>query len=297
MSFEHMHEIDPKLALQVLQFLYTIYQSRWGKKPSEKETRESGAAESKGPDPERMGELIKEVESHPKQTQDNLAAQIDKKFPPEQAIQVKSDLRTLATLVSPTDLREYDYFGIIENYAKGLQNIAMKTELFRLRGEKIEDNVRVLEMPTTGDSLLPPHVRNNAIYPPYRSTTDIRVRGIHAFLGNGGETAPLTVIVEAAFTQDSYGTTTNVHTMVYKIASGQERNWLQFDPLKSISGFRGFEWRLNAADVRQILNAMKADITGYLAEIESERPIVAEVLEELEALRAVRVVDPNDEAP
>lgn len=296
MPFEHMHDIDPKLVLQGLQFLYTIYQNRWGKKSSEKEIPESGAKESRGPDPDRMDELIKEVERHPTQTEDKLAAQIDKKFPPEQASQVKSDLRTLAALVSPPDLKEYDYFGIIKDYAKGLQHIATKTELFRLRGEKIDDNVRLLVMPTTADPLLPPQVRKDAIYLPYPRTTDARIREIHASLVDRGEAAPLTIIVEAAFTEQSYGTRTDVHYMAYTMAPGQERNWLRFDPLKRADGFRGCEWRLSAKDARRVLSAMKTDITAYLAEIESERPIVTEILEELEALRAVRVVDGNNES-
>jgi hypothetical protein len=287
-----MHDFDPKLILQALQFLYTIYQGRWGKKSSEKEDDQAGAApEPKSPDPERMGELIKEVESHPKQTEDKLAAEIDKKFPPEQANQVKSDLRTLAAIVSPPDLREYDYFGMIEDYAKGLQNIASKTELFRLRGVKIDDEARLLSLPTSVDSLLPSRVRNDAVYPPFEHVTHVKVREVQAFLVDSGAAAPLALGLEAAFMQHDSGM--DVESSVYKIVPGQDRNWLGFEPIKREYGFRGCEWRLNAVDARAILAALKKDITAYLVEIEKERPVVKEIVEELQSLKAIQSTEPE----
>jgi hypothetical protein len=286
-----MHDIDPKLILQALQFLYTIYQSRWGKKPSENKTPETGAApEPRGPDPERMEGLIKEVEDHPRQTGDKLAAEIDKKFPPEQAHQVKSDLRTLAAIVSPPDFREYDYFGMVQDYAKGLQSIALKTELFRLRGVKIDDETRLLLMPTSAEPLLPPRVREDTVYPPYQSTAAVAIRKVQLGLVDRGE-APLKLAVEADFIDQSYGTTTDTHSQAYMITPGQDRNWLGFEPVKNIPGFRGCEWRLNATDVRAVLTAMKKDITAYLIEIEKERPVVKEILVELQALRAIQAAE------
>jgi hypothetical protein len=290
-----MHDFDPKLVLQGLQFLYTIYQNRWGKKSSEKEDHEAGAApEPKGPDPRRMEDLIKEVEDHPKQTGDNLAEAIDKKFPPEQASQVKSDIRTLAAVVSPPDLREYDYFGMILDYAKGLQSIALKTELFRLRGEKIGDEARLLPMPTSAGPLFPARVRNDAVYLPYRSTYEVKVRKAEMFLLDQPET-PLTLFLEAAFIQDSYGPMPGIDARPYGITPGQDRNWLRFEPVQASPGFKACEWRLNAMDLRTALAAMKKDITAYLIDIESERPVVKEILDELQALRAIQAADPGIE--
>jgi hypothetical protein len=284
---------DPRLIVQVLQFLWGIYSGRRSQTKPNSDNSESQQAPAQVPDPDKLQELIEEVEARPAEAEADVTAAIEEKFSPSEAHQVKEDFATLAVLVSPPNFADYDFFGVIEKYVGGMHTVASRADLFRLSGAKLDSNVRMLPMAETALALAPDDKVDTAVYR-WGEITSASVKGRKALLLDGSKISPpLVLFAEGIFMYASYGIYSSQRTeravQAYKLRAGQERNWLEFSfdetnfPNRSL-GFREFEYRLNARYVKAILTALKADIVAYLRELEQERPVLLDLRQELEGL-------------
>lgn len=247
-------------------------------------------SERTDPNPERLKELIEDVEKNTAvHTEANVSAAIDNKFPPAEASQVKSDFKAISLLVNPPGLSNYDFYTLINQYVRGLSAIATKAELFRLRGYKSNGGPRVLPLIETAAALAPPTAARTAVYTS-GSIVSVAVSEVRAVLTDEQEELPLIVAVKAEFKHFSAGglysgQRSEYGSAVYRLVQGQENNWLKFELVdKSLYGFQDFSYRLSAADVKALLAALKKDIGTYLQDISDERPLVAELADELKEL-------------
>ena len=297
-----MYHLDPRLVVQVLQLLWNIYTSRRAKpKPAPDKEGHEPAVAAEVPNPDKLRELIEEVQGKPEQTEESISAAIEEKFPPTEARQVKNDFAAFALLASPPDFADYDFVSLIQKYVKNIQTIALKMDLFRLRGAKYYGELRLLEMSETGGSLAPSAKANDAVYI-LGDIVSASVAKRSAVLTDEQEDTPLVFVVEGVFRYASYGGYAGQRTesgvQAYKLRAGQESNWLAFyvgykNFAATHPGFRGFEYRLKASDVKAIIAALKKDIVGYLRDVEEERPLVRELRRELEELSSIIPQNPS----
>jgi hypothetical protein len=292
-----MHNIDPKLVVQIFQFLWTMYSSRRAStKPiPDSETKEQPTASVQIPNPDKLKELIKDVQKNPEQTEGSISAAIDRRFTPSEAQQVKDDFAAYTVLVSPPDFADYDFTSAISRYLKGMQAIALTADLFRIRGKKI-GSTRILAMPDSGAAFIPQKHANSLVYPIGRMIS-ASVAPCQAKLTDEKGEVPLIVVVRGTFTYASSGIPggerNESREMVYRFRAGQESNWLLFyraDESQYVP-FRDFEYRLNASNARDILTALKKDIVTYLRDLQEEQPLLSELRQELEGV--TRIITPK----
>jgi hypothetical protein len=291
-----MHELDPRLVVQILQFLLTAYGIRRARSKPISDQKEGSQAEPSAqlPNPEKLEELIKDVEKTKSQTQETISIAIENKFPPSEAKQIKEDFAAFAILAIPPNFVEYDFSGLIQTYVEQIQAIAMKADLFRLRGWKGKNGIRLLKMPDSAAALLPSHEVSTAVYCPGQ-IVQARVKDYASVLTDKQQGNPLLVVMNAEFAYASYGLgnqRTEQGNQIYRIGPGQESNWIQFgipdqNRWDQVLPFQGFEYPLKATNVRSIFAALKKDIVSHLRDVEEERPILYELRKELDGLTAI----------
>lgn len=288
-------QVDPKLLLQVLQFLLNVYNSTLGRSSNKSptETPQDVQTRSETPDPGKLGELIKEVEEKPGE---NVERAIDRRFSPEEAKRVKDDLAAFLLFASPPRLADYDFYGIIQSYAKGIQAVALRTELFRLRGQKAAQGFRILPMPDAGTALLPKDVARDAVHA-YGEAFSASPKEWKAFLTDEDRDVPLVIFIEAKFSFGylTGGTYNEGGADLYRLKDGQERNWLEFVGQRKAAGFQDFEYRLTASETASITAALREDIASYLRELEKEQVLVGKLHQELNSfLKKIRIDKPEE---
>ena len=291
-----MHDFDPKLVVQIFQFLWTLYSSRRsGSKPtSHKPGDDQPAVAAQVPNPDKLKELIKDVEQRPGQTEETISDAIDKRFSPSEAQQVKDDFAAYAVLVNPPNFADYDFASVIQKYVKGMQAIALTADLFRLRGWKADSGIRLLTMTGSAAGLIPRVSVNSLVYP-IGQIVSASVGEYGAVLTDEQAECPLLVVAEGVFTYPSYGMYGNERSeradRTYRFKRGQESNWIRFYLDKNSSGsyipFRDFEYRLDASSAVGILATLKKDIVTYLRDLEEERPLLAELRRELDRVSSI----------
>src|SRR5690348_3543469 len=133
--------MDATLAVTMLQLLYMIYVEQ---------RRRSEVANV--PDPQRVQELIEEIKQSSRRAWDNaeFARRIDQKFEPEEAKRVKEDLALFQLFTEAPNLDRFDYWGLLNRFVSGLQKLATKNHLFRLRGRKVI-STSVLDLTRTSE--------------------------------------------------------------------------------------------------------------------------------------------------
>ncbi len=274
--------------LSALRFLFDIYKFRRDAakdKPSPSPA-ETVPAKENAPNPERLKELIEELQQSSGATKEDLPLAIEKKFPPEQATQVKDDLAAVSLLANPPNFANYDYYALISQYLRALRTVAVRTELFRLRGWKNQAGLRLLQMPKTAAALLPRTVTIEAVYR-FGEVAQASVTDVETILTDEQEEVPLLVALSAEFSYRSYGMGSQRREKgeeFYRFRVGQDRNWLQFgcmEEMKSSPGFKDFTYMLKASRVKEILDALKQDIACYLHEVEEEQPTVKQLAQEV----------------
>ncbi len=282
------HDLDPRFIVQVLQFLVTIYNLRRGRSKSSPNDKDRESV----PDPDKLKELIKEVESE--RSDKGIATAIDEKFSPSEAKQVKDDFTVFAILGNPPNFSDYNFFGLVQRYVESMQTIALTADLFRLRGSKMGGGIRILGMPETSAALVPEAQRNSAVYAE-GDFVSASVAKCVALLTDKRVECPLVIVLEGVFHHVSRLGDSGLEKAerAYMLKRGQESNWLAFDfafkePARFVT-FQPFEYRLNATDVKTIFAALKTDITSYLGDVEQERPVLQELRQELDGLSNVIV--------
>ncbi len=281
---------DITLVVQILQFLHSIYVS----KRSSSNTA-SGDAQPKTdtPNPEHLQELIREIkEESGEQTDDSVSRAIDRRFVPAEAQRIKDDLAAFMFFATPPDFADYNFIGMIQKYLKGIQSVAVRADLFRIRGEKAKGEVRYLLMDKTAKALLPNKRADDAVYE-YSDIISASVVKTEGVLTDEHVDIPFLLFIGATFQSASItgygGMTPDRRVRTYRLSAGQEDNWLRFrgsderrfdKPL----GFDDFEFRLSAQETGTILAALRSDIVSYLREVEKDRPKIDSLREDLRSL-------------
>ena len=117
-----------------------------------------GDGNTSNPDPQKLEEVIADVETsaeaNPAKSVD-VNQEIDRKFNPEQATRIKSDLKSLTLLADPPSVEEFRYWENLKKIANSFQEFAKKLDLFELRGTEhggsrylYLDNTRAVIVPT-----------------------------------------------------------------------------------------------------------------------------------------------------
>jgi hypothetical protein len=223
------HDIDPRLAVQILQFLWSIYTGRRARSKSGSDKKDADPVTTETtPDPDKLKELIREVETT--RPEEGIAAAIDEKFSPADASQIKDDIAAFAILASPPDFNDYDFCGLVQKYIEGIQKIALTADLFRLRGSKVGNGVRLLKLPETSAAFVPASQRDLAVY----TEGDIissSVTNCVIVLTDKQVERPLVIVLEGRFQHVSRLGESGFEKAerAYMFRRGQESNWLAFD--------------------------------------------------------------------
>jgi hypothetical protein len=239
-----------------------------------------GGRHKDGPDPVKLEEVIADLKAGatngpPDPVQ--VEHEIDRKFSPEQAQKIKSDLAAFALLADPPKPEEFDYWTALVQIANSLQAVAEKTELFGLRGNSSGDE-RYLPLEKTSLVFVPKEVIAYSLPLPNRAyrreITKVVVAlidsdsGIPLRLGVVGQLYRATSMGDQY--QESVGGTLT-------ISAGTEKNQLRLTPDRSTGDFASVEYRVTALQIADIVEAMRSDISDYAEEISNERNAAREL--------------------
>ncbi len=277
---------EAQLAISSLKILLDIYLFRKGVAKAKKPSSGHDPMKTDEPDTDHLEELIEEIGKGEQEGQD-LSEAIDLKFPPAQAKQIKDDYSALSLITTPPDISHYDYFGIISQYVKSFSSLALKTEVFRLRGWKANDGMRCLLLQETAAAILSFAETKEAVYS-YAGTPFAEVTDGKAVLTDESTEIPLVLVVQGKFQRATYGIGGHAQSekvnAAYRPHEGQDRNWIEFRGIDKVAGFCDFTHMLKAVEVRRLIDALKKDIFTYLSEVEDEQPIVKDLGTELKQL-------------
>ncbi len=245
------------------------------------------APDSDEPDPAKLEEAVAELESAPPGTStDDALRVLESKLPASQMDRLKRDLATFSALASPRTPADFDYWSVLSGYACALRAIAIRANLFRLRGWKNASNRRFLTLPKTREALLPAASAANAL-DPNRETVSAEVTRISCLLVDEEEPFPVALGIDARYERRSYvggpGPSDSKFGFYY-LSPGQDVNWILFDNRQRDYEFKSFSRQLNATEAKEIVLAMKDDLWGYLDEIEAESTTVSDIKKELKGI-------------
>jgi hypothetical protein len=244
-----------------------------------------GGGHNDDPDPEKLEEVIADVEATARDRVPNLAdveQEIDRKFNPEQAEKVKSDLNSIALLADPPRLEEFDYCATLTQLTKSLQVFARKTELFRLRGSNMSDGTRYLYLERTSRVFVPEDVVLEALVV-LRNAYGKAITSISVVLIDSDSEIAIKLGVEghlkrATSMGEQYKE--NVGSS-FAITAGSERNRLLLTPDQRFGPFAPIEYRVTAENVAKTIEAMRNDLSDYAAEIAKERKLAGRVSDDV----------------
>jgi hypothetical protein len=254
-----------------------------------------GDENTSNPDPQKLEEVIADVETsaeaNPAESVD-VNQEIDRKFNPEQAAKIKSDLSSLALLTDPPAVEEFRYWATLKKVANSFQEFARKLDLFELRGTEHRGS-RYLYLDKTRAVIVPTeHIEESL-------TTSGRAYGkgisrLNAYLAESDAETPLTVGVAgflkmATIMGEQYQEKVGA---VFSISEGAARNRLRFTPDTGSGYFTVLELRVTADEITKTINAIKDDLANYALEIANERDSarrlsvdVSEIIKDLSDLR------------
>ncbi len=275
--------IDAGLVINSLRLLLDAY----------KLAAERLGGKNEEPDPKKLEEVIAEVETNAQRGATNLShveEEIDRQFQPEQAKKVKADLAMLSILTDPPRIEEFYYWAALAEVARSLRAFAIKAQLFRLRGTPEGEGRSALSLGNTAAVFAPSKAVESLLVLP-RNAYGKKVTSTFLHLLEVDLECPLQFIVAGEFLEaTSMGERyTNKVAGAFTVSPGPEKNWVSLVPARIQAGIDGIDFRLSADDARQIVQAMRADISAYVEEIDGERKVVGELASEVSAtLRALR---------
>jgi hypothetical protein len=250
--FEH---IGPELVVSSLRLLVDIYKLARDRFKDKKT-------------PDRVEEIVIRAEQNKNLDAKQIEESITKTLDADDAAIVKSDLELLSLLITPApSLDAFDYWGKLTQLVHGLQAFAERNRLFELRGVNHNILGASLYLEKTSGQILPKKVAKN-LPEPNRSQRMDRVECM-AILQRKPQDFPIRMIVGARFEEfDHFGSS---HHAVYEISQGQQKHWLRFFLNTTHTYFHeNYEYRLEAADMISISNALRDDIRDYAAEIQAD---------------------------
>ena len=271
--------MDPSLLVSVLSLLYQVYSDR---------LKRGGSSGERAPDPRRLDAIITDIRQEPEQAlkEDGLAKRIDQEFNPEEAKQVKDDLRLLTLLVETPKLDAFDYWTLLDRYVSALRSLATKAKIFVLRGRKAGFGPS-LELLQTAKALLTIERAEPGIMPHSRESLSEILR-IRAYLVESTNDFPIYVTVTARFEEYSglgYGSSSfNEDFGAYKVQPGQQKHWLSFQMYQTSSRFNPFEFMLSAADLKAVLQALSEDFARYIEDIQKDAAEFAKLRGQIDVL-------------
>jgi hypothetical protein len=225
------------------------------------------------PDPAKLEEVIANAQAgaangppDPAQVEQ----QIDRTFSPEQAKKIKGRLDTIALLADPPTLSEFDYWTALVQVAKTLQAVAIKTELFGLRGNPSHAE-RYLLLEKTASLFVPKDVIARLLPVPERAYRS-EIADTSLALFDSDSELPLRLgVVGKLYRATSMGDQFQEQLGgTFTISAGMEKNRLRLTPDGS-RDFDSVEYRVTAVQIASIVEAMRYDISGYAEEISVER--------------------------
>ena len=247
----------------------------------------SGGGHEADPDPEKLEEVIADVEATAKNRVPNLAEveqEIDRKFNSEQAEKIKSDLNAIALLASPPTLEEFDYWAVLTQLAKSLQGFARRTELFRLRGTTSSGNTRFLFLEKTSRVIVPePVILEALVVPRPGDAYGKEITRVNVYLVDSDSEIPLVLGVtgnlkKATCMGEQYKEQVGSS---FEISAGKEKNRLLLEPETRYGHFSAIEYRVTAEEIAKIVYAMRTDLSDYAAEISKERKLASQLSDDV----------------
>lgn len=234
------------------------------------------------PDPGKLEEVIADAQAGatngpPDPVQ--VEHEIDRKFSPEQAQKIKSDLAAFALLADPPKPEEFDYWTALVQIAKTLQTVARRTELFALRGNSAPGE-RLLPLEKTSSVFVARDVLALSLPVSSRAYRS-EITEVLVALADSDSEIPLRVgVAGQLYRGTSMGET--YKEAVYDgftISAGGEKNRLCLTPHNRFGHFVIVEYRVRALQIANIVEAMRRDISDYAEEISKERSAARELVQ------------------
>jgi hypothetical protein len=236
------------------------------------------------PDPEKLEEVIADVQASTQNGPPDPARvdqQIDQKFSPEQARKIKSDLAAFALLADPPRMEEFDYWTGLVLVSKSMQGVAKKAELFGLLGQLGYDHYgRYLPLKKTSGVFAPPDITARSLPIPNRAYGK-EIINVFVSLFESDLEIPLRfgVVAKLKYATSMGEQYSETVGGTFSISAGAEKNRLRLTPDKGIGYFVEVEYRVTAAEVTKIIEAMRSDVSDYLDEISKERDLARDLAE------------------
>jgi hypothetical protein len=261
--------IDPQVALSALKLLFEVYV--FGRKSSKTKS---------GPEPKKVQEVIEDLEAKTAVSAADVNARIDAKFSPTEAMQVKNDLAAISVIAVPPSFEKFDYWKKISNYLSGMQAIASRTDLFRFQGWSNQLGQKLLRLENASKVIKQSEWIFSAVHK-YSDVVSAPLRSVDLVLTDKGYDPPALLAVRATFNFSSHtgygdGGRENRGT-VFRVSQGQDINWIGFEPLERTLGFQPFEQRLNAAEAKALIVALKTDLNSFLGDLKNDLDVVGEI--------------------
>lgn len=258
--FEHL---TPELVISALRLLidgYKVGRDRFKDKKT----------------PDRVEEIVTRAEKAPQADTKEIERSLNENLDPSDAVIVRGDLELLSLLMLPApSLDAFDYWGKLTQLPSGLHAFAIKNRLFELRGAKGDTSDELLLLPRSGKLILPNHLAVKLAVP-VGDWEGVRDAECLAVLRKEAQDFPIAAFVGARFNKySSMGgdPTVNSDSCYFSIGPGQQRHWLSFSrPDGYIPHFqRYFEYRLEAADLISIVQALSDDIREYATAVNADQ--------------------------
>jgi hypothetical protein len=238
--------------------------------------------------PEHVEDIVIRAEKSPAPASEEIERSIDRLDPGDAAI-VKGDLQLMSLLmISPPSMDAFDYWGKLTQLVAGLRALAIKNRLFELRGVKRDSLGEVLLLPRSGKLILPNKL---AVQIAVSENSLERVKDAEclAILRKEAQDFPIVALVGAQFEKYTImgeGPFVASDSCYFAIAPGQQRHWLSFS--RPRERYRphfetSFEYRLNAADLISIVQALKGDIRDYATDVIADEGKIAPMFAAIDA--------------
>jgi hypothetical protein len=236
--------------------------------------------------PEQVEDIVVQAEKSPSSAVSDIERGIDRLEPGDAAI-VKGDLQLMSLfMVPPPSLDAFDYWGKLSQLVSGLRAFAMKNHLFELRGQVKQGLGEVILLGRSGSCILPENIAAGMPIPYQMQSLKDTV--CLALLRKASSEFPITLTVGAQFNEYSPvgGPPSLVSDACYfDIKPGQQRHWLKFDRCeRTTSHFvRYSEYRLEAADLILIANALRDDVRDHAVSIQADEEKIGPLFAAIDA--------------
>jgi hypothetical protein len=137
----------------------------------------------------------------------------------------------------------------------------------------------MLGLPTAGAYLLSDDEAALALCHSYtqgRRFAPIRIIDSKALLMKKGTNVSLAFSVQGLFTYEDVSINPQrvERTCRYDLVAEGRKNWVAWKPPRHIEGFQAFQKRLDAAQVLRFMQALRADVMKYVAELRNEKSLI-----------------------